>query len=75
MKAKYSVTLNRDVETSIGHLVVRTFNQHESIIPAPTVFKQSAGPRAFRTLKDAKAFVSAQRSTHGNDVCTDPVAI
>lgn len=68
-RAKYSVMLNRDVETSIGHLVVMSASGDTSSIDAPTIFVQKAGARAFKTKKAAIAFQSAQRSAHGFDVC------
>ncbi len=68
-RGKYSVTLNRDVETNIGHLVVMSASGDTSAIDAPTTFVQKAGPRAFSTKKAATAFRVAQRTTHGQDVC------
>ena len=77
-KAKYSVTLNRDVVTTMGHLVIRGLisgQETETIIAPPTSFTQTAGPRSFQTKKHALGFVAAQRATHGYDVCSDVVAL
>ncbi len=69
---KYLATLNRDVETFIGHLVVGNMSDAQrTTIESPTTFIQKAGTRQFDTKKRALAFVSAQRSTHGQDVCSD----
>jgi hypothetical protein len=75
-KAKYSVTLNRDIVTTIGHLVVMSVTTgKETIIAPPTSFVQTAGPRSFQTKKRALGFVAAQRATHGQDVCSDVTTI
>ena len=72
MASKYLVTLNRDVVTTIGHLfVMSALTGAETIISPPTSFVQTAGPRCFKTLKSAKAFIAAQRASHGLDVCSD----
>ena len=73
---RYTVTLNRDVDTVIGHLVIQSaITGQEHIVAPPTVFTQRAGARTFPTLKSARAFCAAQRADHGYDVCTDPVAV
>ena len=70
--AKYHVMLNRDVVTTIGHLVVMGLVEgQKTVIAPPTSFVQTAGARVFRTLKAAKAFINAQRADHGHDVCSD----
>ena len=75
-KAKYSVTLNRDVITTMGHLVVMSVTTgEETIIAPPTTFTQTAGPRGFQTKKHALGFVEAQRAAHGHDVCSDVTTI
>ena len=78
MRNKYTVTLNRDVTTTVGHLVIRDLiagQASETIIAPPTSFTQTAGPRAFSTLRAAKAFQTAQRATHGTDVCGEVVTL
>ena len=73
-RTRYTVTLNRDVVATMGHLVVmgmQSGKETETIIAPPTSFVQSAGPRAFQTKSAAGAFVKAQRASHGQDVCSD----
>lgn len=70
--AKYHVMLNRDVVTTIGHLVIPGIvDGKETVIAPPTSFIQTAGARVFKTIKAAKGFIAAQRASHGQDVCSD----
>ncbi len=73
--AKYTVTLNRDVETYIGHLVVMSDTATTTIDSAPTTTIQRAGARQFSTRKAALAFQAAQRASHGHDVCGEVVQL
>ena len=75
MASKYTVTLNRDVETVIHfNSVAVTEAGMKEIGGYDTPFTVKAGPRCFKTMKRAKAFIAAWRAGHGQDVCSDVIS-
>jgi hypothetical protein len=70
---KWYVKLNRDIETTVGHLIVTSaVTGRETAIAPPTTFVQRAGVGRFASKKAAQAFCKLQREAHGQDVCSDP---